>query len=77
MSSQNEITARLERIKGLWLELEQIKPTMPMYKELMKEIHAESLVYQALLNAQYDLERRQNDVDRRQIDRRRIVRRNK
>jgi hypothetical protein len=72
MSSHDEITARLGRVKELWRQLEQVRPTMPRYKELMKEIHAESLAYQALLTAQYDLDRRQND--RRQIDRRQINR---
>jgi hypothetical protein len=72
MSSHDEITSRLERIKELWRQLERVKRTTPRYEELMKEIHSESLAYQALLTAQYDLERRQND--RRQIDRRQINR---
>ena len=70
MSSQSEIASRLERIKELWRELEQVQPITPRYKELMKEIGAESMAYQALLTAQYDLDRRHNDVDRRQVDRR-------
>jgi hypothetical protein len=68
MSSHDEITSRLERIKELWRQLERVKGTTPRQEELMKEIHAESLAYQALLKAQYDLDRRQHD--RRQIDRR-------
>ena len=42
MSSKSEIAARLERVKGLWLELEQVQPTTPRYEALMKEIRTES-----------------------------------
>ena len=85
MSSQSEITSRLERIKGLWLELEHVQPTTPRYEALMKEIRAESSAYLALLTAQDDLSQTQtrNDVDsrqngdRREIDRRQIIRRKK
>jgi hypothetical protein len=79
MSSKSEITSRLERVKGLWLELEQFQPTTPRYAALMKEIRTETSVYLALLAAQDDLSQTQtrNDVDRRQIDRRRIIRRQK
>ena len=86
MSSQNEVYARLERIKKLWLELEHVQPTTPRCKALMNEIQAESVAYLALLAAQDDLGQTQtrNDVnekqypvDRRQTDRRQIIRRNK
>jgi len=86
MSSQSEITLRLERVKELWLELEQVQPTTPRYEALMKEIRTESSAYLALLTAHDDLshthtrndaDQRPNDVDRRQIDRRQIIRRKK
>jgi hypothetical protein len=86
MRSHNEVYARLERIKKLWLVLEHVQPTTPRYKALMNEIHAESVAYLALLAAQDDLGQTQtrNDVnekqypiDRRQTDRRQIIRRNK
>jgi len=86
MSSKSEIAARLERIKGLWLELEHVQPTTPRYEALMKEIRTESSAYLALITAQDDLSQtqtrndvhpRQNGVDRREIDRRQVIRRKK
>ena len=86
MSSNSEIASRLERVKGLWLELEHVQPTTPRYEALMKEIRAESSAYLALLTAQDDLSQtetrndvdaRQSSVDRRQIERRQILRRKK
>ncbi len=86
MSSQSEITSRLERIKELWLELEHVQPITPRYEALMKEIRTESSAYLALITAQDDLSQtqtrndvhpRQNGVDRREIDRRQIIRRKK
>jgi hypothetical protein len=51
MSSQSEITSRLERIKELWLEPEHVQPITPRYEALMKAIGTESSAYLALITA--------------------------
>lgn len=70
MSSQPDVFARLDRIKALWRELERTRPTLPRYEELIAEIHAESLAYQALLTEQEDQDRRHAriDVDSKDVD---------
>jgi hypothetical protein len=84
MSSDPGVYARLDRIKALWRELERTRRTLPRYAELIEEIRAESLAYQALLTAQDELDRRQTrddpdrgqtDAERRQADRREADRR--
>ena len=70
MSSKPDVFARLDRIKELWRELERTRRTSPRYEELVVEIRAESLAYQALLIEQGDLDRRQAriDVDSKDVD---------
>jgi hypothetical protein len=70
MSSKPDVFARLDRIKELWRELEGTRRTSPRYEELVGEIRAESLAYQALLTEQEDLDRRQAriDVDSKDVD---------
>jgi hypothetical protein len=70
MSSKPDVFARLDRIKELWRELERTRRTSPRYEELVGEIRAESLAYQALLIEQGDLDRRQAriDVDSKDVD---------
>ena len=70
MSSKPDVFARLDRIKELWRELEGTRQTSPRYEELVGEIRAESLAYQALLTEQEDLDRRQAriDVDSKDVD---------
>jgi hypothetical protein len=63
MSSKPDVFARLDRIKELWRELERMRRTSPRYEELVAEIRAESLAYQALLIEQEDLDRRQARID--------------
>jgi hypothetical protein len=66
----------VDGVKQLWLELEQVKRTTPRYKEVMKQIQAESLAYIGHSSMRSMIwTPRQNDVDRRQIDRREIIRR--
>jgi hypothetical protein len=86
MSTRPDVYARLDRIKELWRELERTRRTSPRYNELVGEIHAESLAYQALLAEQDELDRRrtrldidsgQDEADRRQRERRQIERRKK
>jgi hypothetical protein len=70
MSSTPDVFARLDRIKELWRELERTRRTSSRYEELVGEIRAESLAYQALLIEQQDLDRRQAhlDVDSKEVD---------
>jgi hypothetical protein len=63
MSSKPDVFARLDRIKELWRELERTRRTSPRYEELVGEIRAESLAYQALLIEQGDLDRKQARID--------------
>jgi hypothetical protein len=63
MSSKPDVFARLDRIKELWRELERTRRTLPRYEELVAEIRAESLAYQALLTEQDDLDRRRARID--------------
>src|ERR1700730_8734465 len=70
MSSKPDVFARLDRIKELWRELEGTRRTSPRYEELVGEIRAESLAYQALLIEQEDLDRKRAriDVDSKDVD---------
>ena len=52
MSPYDEVYARLERIKQLWVELQHTLPHSGRYDELFGEIRAESLAYLALVDAQ-------------------------
>jgi hypothetical protein len=61
--SSTDVFARLDRIKELWRELERTRRTLPRYEELVAEIHAESLAYQALLIEQENLDRRRARID--------------
>jgi hypothetical protein len=70
MSSKPDVFVRLDRIKELWRELERTRRTSSRYEELVGEIRAESLAYQALLIEQEDLDRKQarTDVDSKDVD---------
>jgi hypothetical protein len=70
MSSNPDVFARLDRIKELWRELEGTRRTSPRYEDLVGEIRAESVAYQALLTEQEDLDRKQArlDVDSKDVD---------
>jgi hypothetical protein len=70
MSSTPDVFTRLDRIKELWRELERTRRTSPRYEELVGEIRAESLAYQALLIEQQELDRRpaEIDVDSKDVD---------
>jgi hypothetical protein len=70
MSSNPDVFARLDRIKELWRELEGTRRTSPRYEDLVAEIRAESVAYQALLTEQEDLDRKQAriDVDSKDVD---------
>jgi hypothetical protein len=52
MSPYDEVYARLERIKQLWVELQRTPPHSSKYEVLVGEIRAESLAYLALVDAQ-------------------------
>jgi hypothetical protein len=70
MSSNPDVFTRLDRIKELWRELEGTRRTSPRYEELVGEIRAESLAYQALLAEQEGLDRKRAriDVDSKDVD---------
>jgi hypothetical protein len=70
MNSEPDVFARLDRIKELWRELERTRLTSPRYEELVGQIRAASLAYQALLTGQADLDRRraQIGVDSEDVD---------
>jgi hypothetical protein len=63
MSTKPDVFVRLDRIKELWRELERTRRTSSRYEQLVAEIRAESLAYQALLVEQDDLDRRQARID--------------
>ena len=46
------VFASMERLKALWLELEQAKPKSPKYEALTKQIRAESYTYMALVESE-------------------------
>jgi hypothetical protein len=48
----DRVFASMERLKALWLELEQTKPKTPKYEALMKQIRAESMTYMALVESE-------------------------
>jgi hypothetical protein len=52
MSADDEVFARLKRIRQLWRELRQTPKTSSRYSVLVKEIRAESSAYSALVDAQ-------------------------
>jgi hypothetical protein len=52
MSPYDEVYARLKRIRALWRELQRTPKSSSRYDVLIKEIHAESSAYSALVNAQ-------------------------
>ena len=52
MSPYDEVYARLERIKQLWVELQRTTSNSGRYEVLIGEIRAESLAYLALVDAQ-------------------------
>ena len=48
----DRVFASLERIKALWQQLERAKAGSPEYKEIAKQIRAESDAYNALIEAE-------------------------
>ena len=45
----DRVFASMERLKALWLELEQAKPKTTKYEALIKQIRAKSMTYMALV----------------------------
>jgi CheY-like chemotaxis protein len=52
LHDHDDVRARLDRIRALWAELKQTRPTARRYNVLVEAIHADSLVYLALLEKQ-------------------------
>jgi CheY-like chemotaxis protein len=52
MSLHDDVNARLDRIRTLWVELKQTRPTARRYHVLVEAIRADSLIYLALLEKQ-------------------------
>jgi hypothetical protein len=58
--------AVLERIKSLLNTLHRTSTRSPQYTAVAEEIHAESVAYLALVDAERGVDRRQQGSDRRQ-----------
>ena len=46
------VHASLDRLRALWLDMEQAKPKTPESEALMKQIRAESHTYMALVESE-------------------------
>ena len=57
----DRVFARLERIKALWQQLERAKAGSRKYKEIAKQIRAESDAYAALIEAEKSPRRKRED----------------
>jgi hypothetical protein len=84
MDTHHNVYARLERVKTLWGELSKTPRKSKQYQVLAQEIRAEAIAYLAGVDAARTVERRRRTADRRQngpasterrVDRRQIDRR--
>jgi hypothetical protein len=58
VSEQDQIAARLDRIKGLCQALERASRTSSRHRALAEELHLESAAYLALVDARRGVDRK-------------------